>query len=297
MKFSIAAVPAQADRVAIVTGGNSGIGLETCRALASKGAKVVMACRNASKAEAARQDVLKTHPGAQVETMTLNLSDLESVKTFAGKFGDKYDRLDLLFNNAGVMFPPLEKTPQGYELQFATNHLGPFLLTGRLLEALTSTPGSRVITVSSQAHRGGKIDFENLNAENKYSPTNAYSQSKLANLLFTFELERRLRRVNATTIAVASHPGWTRSNLQVHSKIFTFLNPYFGQGPAEGALPSLRAALDPAVVGGEYYGPDGFLEIKGQPKRVKAKASAHDTKVAEHLWKISEAMVGFSYLD
>ncbi len=297
MNFSIEQVREQGDRVAIVSGGNSGIGLETCRALARKGAQVVMASRNVEKAEAAKLDLLKSVPNARVEVLTLNLSDLNSVKSFVGKFGDKYDRLDYLINNAGVMFPPLEKTLQGYELTFATNHLGHFLLTGLLLERLTSTPGSRVVTVSSLAHRQGKMDFSNLNAENKYSKTGAYAQSKLANLLFTMELDRRLRRANAKTIAVAAHPGWTQTNLQVHTKIFTFLNPYFGQGPADGALPSLCAALAPDVKGGEYFGPAGFMEIKGPPKRVKAIAAAHDLETASRLWKLSEQMSGSSYLD
>ncbi len=296
MKFSIDEISPQNDRVALVTGGNSGIGLESCRALAKKGARVVMASRNAQKAKVAQQDILNSAPDAHVEVLALNLSDLDSVKRFAGEFGEKYNRLDYLFNNAGVMFPPLEKTLQGYELTFATNHLGHFLLTGLLLEKLTSTPGSRVVTVSSLAHRQGKIDFDNLNAENKYSKIGAYSQSKLANLIFSMELDRRLRRSNASTIAVAAHPGWTRTNLQVHTKIFTFLNPYLGQGPADGALPSLCAAVTPEVEGGEYFGPSGFMEIKGTPKRVKAIAAAHNQEIATRLWKLSEEMTGFSYL-
>ncbi|NNK07691.1 MAG: SDR family NAD(P)-dependent oxidoreductase, partial [Myxococcales bacterium] len=270
----------QSGRIAIVTGANSGIGFETARVLAEKGATVVMACRNLDKANPKAEEIRTANPGAMVEVMQLDLSDLESVKRFAQEFRGKYQRLDLLINNAGIMVPPYGQTAQGFETQFGVNHLGHFALTGALLGLITNTPGSRIVTVSSVAHLFGKIDFSDLNWENGYKAQAAYGQSKLANLLFTYELQRRLAAAGKDTLAVAAHPGWTETNLQVHAKGVKFLNRFLAQAPPMGALPTLYAATAPDVNGAEYFGPSGFLEMNGPPKKVKSNRRSHDQNVA-----------------
>ena len=282
----------QSGRVAIVTGANSGIGFETARVLAEKGATVIMACRNLDKANPKADEIRAAHPDAKVEVMALDLSDLDSVRAFADAFRAKYPRLDLLINNAGIMVPPYGKTAQGFETQFGVNHLGHFALTGALLGLLTSTPGSRIVTVSSIAHLMGKIDFSDLNWEKGYKAQAAYGQSKLANLLFTYELQRRLAAAGKDTLAVAAHPGWTETNLQVHSPPARFMNRFFAQEPLMGALPTLYAATQPDVNGAEYYGPSGFMELNGPPKRVKSNKRSHDKNVAERLWNVSEDLTG-----
>ena len=227
--------------------------------------------------------------------MQLDLSSLASVHTFAETFLAQHDRLDLLINNAGVMVPPLTKTEDGFELQFGTNHLGHFALTGLLLPLLNATPDARIVTVSSMAHRSGKINFDNLNAEQSYSEWPFYGQSKLANLLFTFELQRRLDASKASTRSVAAHPGWTATDLQKNSGLASFLNPFFAMEPPQGALPTLYAATAPNVSGGTYYGPNGFMEMKGYPKQVGTHARAKDRAVAARLWEVSEEMTGVAY--
>jgi NAD(P)-dependent dehydrogenase (short-subunit alcohol dehydrogenase family) len=293
--WSAERLPEQSGRIAIVTGANSGIGFETARVLAEKGATVNMACRNLAKANPKADEIRERHPGAKVEVMQLDLADLESVRSFADAFRAKYDRLDLLINNAGVMVPPYGKTAQGFETQFGINHLGHFALTGALLDLLTDTPGSRVVNVSSMAHRIGKIDFSNLNWDKGYNAQAAYGQSKLANLLFTYELQRRLKKAGKDTLSVAAHPGWTETNLQQHSSSFMFLNKFFAQDALMGALPTLYAAAEPDVHGAQYYGPSGFLEMNGPPKRVKSNKRSHDQNVAERLWHISEDLTGVRF--
>jgi NAD(P)-dependent dehydrogenase (short-subunit alcohol dehydrogenase family) len=293
--WSAERLPEQSGRIAIVTGANSGIGFETARVLAEKGATVNMACRNLAKANPKADEIRERHPGAKVEVMQLDLADLESVRSFADAFRAKYDRLDLLINNAGVMVPPYGKTVQGFETQFGINHLGHFALTGALLDLLTDTPGSRVVNVSSMAHRIGKIDFSNLNWDKGYNAQAAYGQSKLANLLFTYELQRRLKKAGKDTLSVAAHPGWTETNLQQHSSSFMFLNKFFAQDALMGALPTLYAAAEPDVHGAQYYGPSGFLEMNGPPKRVKSNKRSHDQNVAERLWHISEDLTGVRF--
>ena len=285
----------QTGRVALVTGANSGIGFETARVLADKGATVIMACRNLDKANPKADEIRATHPGAKVEVMQLDLSNLDSVRQFSEAFRAKYSRLDLLINNAGIMVPPYGKTAQGFETQFGVNHLGHFALTGSLLDLIVSTPGSRVVTVSSVAHLMGKIDFSDLNWENGYKAQAAYGQSKLANLLFTYELQRRLEAAGKDTLAVAAHPGWTETNLQEHARGVKFMNRFFAQEPLMGALPTLYAATQPEVNGAEYYGPSGFLEMNGSPKRVKSNRRSHDENVAERLWNISEDLTGVRF--
>ena len=288
-------LPEQSGRVAIVTGSNSGIGFETARILAGKGANVVMACRNLEKANPKADEIRAEYPEADIEVMELDLSDLESVKLFADAFAAKHSRLDLLINNAGIMVPPYGKTAQGFETQFGVNHLGHFALTGSLLDLIINTPDSRIVTVSSVAHLFGKIEFSDLNWENGYKAQAAYGQSKLANLLFTYELQRRLAAAGKQTLAVAAHPGWTETNLQKHSKPVEFMNRFFAQAPLMGALPTLYAATESDVNGAEYYGPSGFLEMNGPPKRVKSNKRSHDANVAERLWNISEDLTGVHF--
>lgn len=293
--WSAEALGDQSGRVAIVTGSNSGIGFETARVLAGKGAAVVMACRNLEKASPKADEIRAAHPGADVEVMQLDLSDLGSVQRFAEAFRAKHSRLDLLINNAGIMVPPYGKTAQGFETQFGVNHLGHFALTGSLLDLITNTPGSRIVTVSSIAHYMGRIDFADLNWEKGYRAQAAYGQSKIANLLFTYELQRRLAAAGKDTIAVAAHPGWTETNLQEHAKGVKFLNRFLAQEPLMGALPTLYAATEPGVNGAEYFGPNGFMEMNGPPKKVKSNKRSHDRNVAERLWNVSEELTGVRF--
>jgi NAD(P)-dependent dehydrogenase (short-subunit alcohol dehydrogenase family) len=293
--WSAEALDDQSGRIAIVTGANSGIGFETARVLAEKGATVVMACRNLEKANPKADEIRAARPGADVEVMQLDLSDLRSVQRFADAFRATHSRLDLLINNAGIMVPPYGKTAQGFETQFGVNHLGHFALTGSLLDLITKTPGSRIVTVSSVAHLMGKIDFSDLNWENGYKAQAAYGQSKLANLLFTYELQRRLAAAGKDTLAVAAHPGWTETNLQAHAKAVEFMNRFFAQKPFMGALPTLYAATEPSVHGAEYFGPSGFMEMNGSPKRVKSNKRSHDRNVAERLWNVSEELTGVRF--
>ena len=287
----------QTGRVAIVTGANSGIGYETARALAHKGAVVILACRNLDKAQDAEQRIRAESPSGQVEVVQLDLSELESVRSFSDTFAAKHERLDLLVANAGVMMPPSRaQTADGFELQLGTNHLGHFALVGRLLPNLLATKGSRVVVVSSLAHRSGRIDFTDLQWERKsYKRWKSYGQSKLANLLFAYELQRRLRKAGADTIAAAAHPGWTATNLQRDSGLIRFLNPFFGMKPEQGALPSLYAATAPDVAGGDYFGPHGLGEMKGYPKRVRSTRASHDDATAAQLWQVSEELTGVHF--
>ncbi|MFN2210270.1 MAG: SDR family NAD(P)-dependent oxidoreductase [Candidatus Promineifilaceae bacterium] len=283
-------------KVAVVTGANSGIGYETARALAEKGADVVMACRNLQKGNEAAEQIRALDPRGSVEVMQLDLADLDSVREFAEAFKAQHDRLDLLINNAGIMMTPYGKTAQGFEQQFGVNHLGHFALTGLLFERIKETPGSRVVTVSSTYHRLGKIDFDDLHCEEKaYGRQTAYGQSKLANLLFTYELQRKMDRAGLDMVAVAAHPGWSETNLQRHAGLFDFMNRFVAQDAAMGALPTLYAATAPDVRGGDYYGPEGFMERAGYPKKVRSNGRSQDEEVAERLWRVSEDLTGVSY--
>ena len=289
-------IPSQSGRVAIITGANSGIGLETARELARQGARVVLACRSEARATTAIADILSELPQAEVEFMQLDLADLAQVREFAAAVHKRFDRLDLLINNAGVMGPPVGKTAQGYELQFGINHMGYFALTGQLLDLLTATPGARIVNVSSLAHRQGKMNFNDLNFEARdYKAMAAYCQSKLANLLFTFELTRRLQKRGVEVIVAAAHPGWTQTNLQQHSGLFRTLNPFFGMQPIGGALPTLRAATAPDVESGDYFGPKGFFEMRGAPKKIKTNEAAKSESDAVQLWSVSEEGTGVRY--
>jgi NAD(P)-dependent dehydrogenase (short-subunit alcohol dehydrogenase family) len=290
-------IPAQAGRVAVITGANSGIGYEAARLLAAAGARVVLACRDPEKTAAAAERLAGQVPGAQVDTVALDLASLDSVRQAAEQIRSRYPRLDLLINNAGVMMPPRGATADGFELQFGTNHLGHFALTGLVLPSLIDVPGSRVVTVSSNGHRTGPINFDNLQSERRYSRIGAYGRSKLANLLFTYELQRRLAAAGAPTIAVAAHPGTSDTELVRH------LPPWMqagsriipSQGAAGGALPTLRAATDPAAAGGDYYGPSGFGQFTGPPKKVRSSRASHDAATQQRLWSVSEQLTGTTF--
>jgi len=289
-------IPDLTGKIVIVTGANSGIGYEAALALARKGATVVMACRSMEKAKQATRKIRGEVQGAKLELMNLDLSSLASIRQFADEFEKKYKTLDILINNAGVMMPSYTKTKDGFELQFGTNHLGHFALTGLLLDTITKTPNSRIVVTSSVGHKYGEIQFEDLNWEKSYSRLRSYAQSKLANLLFTYELQRRLEQAGSKTIAVAAHPGWSKTSLQRHSRFLRILNPLFGQSMEHGAWPMLYAATSESVRGGEYYGPGGRKEMRGHPKKVESNEKSHDREVAARLWKVSEEMTGIKYI-
>lgn len=316
-KWTAADIPDQTGRRAIVTGANSGLGFETALALAAKGAEVTLAVRDTAKGAEAARHITAQVPQARVEVQRLDLADLTSVDEFAwlwreahpgqpdgGGSADRQGSLDLLINNAGIMAIPRRDSAQGFEMQLATNHLGHFALTGRLIDAIR--PEGRVVTVSSQAHRMGRIDFEDLMGERSYGPWRAYGQSKLANLLFMRSLAERLERAGSTVDSVAAHPGYASTHLQAVApemkgrgwqvKVMDVVNKVMAQSAAMGALPTLFAATAPAVSRGDYVGPDGFGEQRGYPTLVGMTGSARDDAVAERLWRVSEELTGVRYL-
>ena len=303
-KWSEGDVPDQSGRVVVVTGANTGIGYQTAAVLAHRGAHVVLAVRNLEKGNAALSRIVAAGPRADVTLQALDLSSLDSVRSAADALRTAYPRIDLLINNAGVMLTPKQVTKDGFELQFGTNHLGHFALTGLVLDHLLPVRGSRVVTVSSMGHRlRAAIHFDDLQWERRYEPGAAYGQSKLANLLFTYELQRRLAARSSgknATIAVAAHPGTSNTELTrnlpaIFRPVKAVLGPMLFQSPAMGALPTLRAATDPAVRGGQYYGPDGFLEQRGHPKLVQSSAQSHDEELQRRLWTVSEELTGVSF--
>ncbi|HEX6673891.1 MAG TPA: oxidoreductase [Actinomycetes bacterium] len=299
--WTAAEVPDQQGRTVVVTGANTGIGFEAARVLAGRGATVVLACRDLAKAADAADRIAAATSAAKVETLRLDLASLASVRQAAEELRSRHPRLDLLINNAGVMMPPYGRTEDGFELQLGTNHLGHFALTGLLLDRLLAVPGSRVVTVSSMAHRQGRIDLDDLQSERRYRRTAAYGQSKLANLLFTYELQRRLVAAGAPTIAVAVHPGAVTTELQRHLPlgmrlVATPLMAALGQrSPAMGALATLRAATDPTAKGGEYYGSEGRFGFGGHPVRLESSARSHDAEVQRRLWQRSEQLTGVTF--
>ena len=300
-QWSTTDIPDQTGRLAVVTGANTGLGFETAKALAAKHATVVLAVRNVDKGKQAAAAITAATPGADVHVQPLDLSSLTSVREAAAALRDAHPQIDLLINNAGVMYTPKQTTVDGFEMQFGTNHLGHFALTGLLLDRLTATPGSRIVTVSSIGHRlRAAIHFDDLQWERSYSRVGAYGQSKLANLLFTYELQRRLAAAGSKTMAVAAHPGGSNTELARNSPApLRVLNAAFGrfvtQSAAMGALPTLRAATDPGVIGGQYYGPAGFRELRGWPRVVESSTQSHDAEIQRRLWSVSEELTGVTY--
>lgn len=288
-------IPDQKGRVAVVTGANSGLGFETARALAQRGASVVLAVRNVKKGAQAAARMT-----GEISVQELDLTSLESVRAAAANLCEMHPRIDLLINNAGVMYPPKQTTQDGFELQFAANHLGHFAFTGLLLDRLLPVPGSRVVALSSAGHRiKAAIHFDDLHWEKSYDRVAAYGQAKLANLMFTYELQRRLA-AHGTTSAVVAHPGMANTALFRHApaplrRVLPLFLPLFTQKPAMGALPTLRAATDPRVLGGQYYGPGGPGGMRGYPKVITSSAQSYDLAIQQHLWTVSEDLTGVKF--
>jgi NAD(P)-dependent dehydrogenase (short-subunit alcohol dehydrogenase family) len=294
-KWASADIPDLKGSIVMITGANSGLGYHETRAIAEKGATAVMGCRDMAKGESAAKKIKETVPGAKLVLMHLDLASLKSIRSFADEFKKRYDRLDILINNAGVMAPPYGTTEDGFELQIGTNHFGHFALTGLLLDRILRTPKSRVVSVSSLVHRMGRINFDDINSQEKYSKWPAYGQSKLANLLFIYELDRRLKNAGSKVIAAAAHPGYSNTNLQRTTRFFSFFNPLLAQPAAMGALPTLYAATEEHVQGGAFYGPNGFFEMRGYPRKTDSNAPSHDRTVAARLWDLSEKATGVKY--
>jgi len=303
--WTAANIPSQAGRRALITGANSGIGFEAALALARKGAELILPARTQAKADDAAARILEKVPKAQLHPEILDLATQASVHAFANRVIERFpgQALDLLINNAGVMaLPTREVTGDGFERQFATNYLGPFALTGLLLPSIRQIAGSRVVTVSSSASKQGKIQFDNLQSERVYKPmSQAYAQSKLADLVFSQELQRRLTAVGSPILSTAAHPGYAVTNLQAdHLRpglklLITAMKPFFSQDAAHGALPTLYAAVATEAVAGGYYGPDGIAELKGYPRTVPVSKGALDEAVAQRLWVESERLTRVSF--
>lgn len=305
MPWTKSDIPDLSGKVAVVTGANSGIGFEAALGLAEKNATVVLACRSVTKGEAAAREIVASVPQAKVHFEALDLASLASVHAFAEAFLQAYDRLDILCNNAGVMALPYLTTEDGFEMQFGTNHLGHFALTGLLFERLQATPGARVVSVSSNAHRFGKMRFDDLQSQRSYRKWLAYGQSKLANLLFTQELQRRAAQNGARVIAAACHPGYSATNLPLvgpelsgstlMQRLTRLGNRLVAQSAAMGALPTLYAATEPDVQGGDYIGPDGLGETWGYPRKTTMTARARDPEAAARLWAESERLTNVRF--
>ncbi len=301
--WDIQAIPDQSGKLAVITGANSGIGYEAALALAGKGARVIMAVRSAERGQAAAERIRAAHPHATVEVSALDLADLSSVRRFAEGFLARDEALPLLLNNAGVMAIPYKRTVDGFEMQFGTNHLGHFALTGLLLPALLRAPGARIVNVSSGAHMGGTIAFDNLDGSKGYQRWAAYAQSKLANLLFAYELQRRLSATGV--ISLACHPGYADTNLQTvgprldgssfGERMAGAMNRIFAQSAAMGALPTLFAATSPEAYGGDYIGPGSLGGMRGYPTRQRSNARSYDPALAKRLWEVSEQLTKVTY--
>ena len=292
-------------RTFLVTGGNSGIGFEAARAFAHGGGPVVLACRDIRRGDEAAARVRGEIASADVDVLEMDLADLASVRDAAKRFADQHAHLDVLVNNAGVMAVPQRQTADGFELQLGTNHLGHFALTGLLLDTLLAAPQPRVVSISSVLHRYGRIDFDNLHGQHFYDPWIAYGQSKLANLLFTRELQKRADHAGRPLISAAAHPGWARTHLQtagprmrgsrVGIGVRRVANMIFGQSAAAGALPTVYAATAPDVEGGDYIGPSSLGELRGKPKKVSSAKAAFDEETGCRLWEVSTGLTGVRY--
>jgi NAD(P)-dependent dehydrogenase (short-subunit alcohol dehydrogenase family) len=300
MNWTVDKIGDLSSKVVVITGANAGLGFETSKIAAGKGAKVIMACRNLEKAEKAKEQILKDNAKADLEIMQLDLASLKSVRSFADEFNSKYKRLDVLINNAGIMVPPFSLTEDSFESQMGANYFGHFLLNGLLLDTLNSTEGARIVMLSSIAHRQGKIDFDNLNAEKSYSRVAAYNQSKLACLMHAFELQYRLESSGSKVKVVAAHPGVSNTELGRYLPTALLLlilpvAPFILHSPKKAALPSAMAAFSDDVKGGDYFGPTGFMEMKGKPGKAKAEPHAFDKDVSKRLFEVSEQLTGFTF--
>ncbi len=303
MNYDFESLPSQPDSIAIVTGANAGLGYETTRYLCLKDIRVVMACRNESKALAAKTALEQELPNAKLDVLTLDLSSLDSVRKFADKFRANYDKLDLLINNAGIMWPPHQLTEDGFESQMAANYFGHFLLTSLLIDKMPDTPASRVVHLSSLAHAGGlrRIRFEDIHWQQDYHKHQAYAQTKLACMLFGLELDRRLKKAGKSLLSVIAHPGVSITELvrnlptwQMAIANYT-IAPLITHTPDQGALPTIVAALAEGIEGGSYWGPQGFREMKGKPGPAKIYRCAQDAPQAARLWALAEELTGASY--
>ena len=291
-------IPDLSGKTILVTGANSGIGLEAVKLFAANGAELVMACRNTAKAEAAAEQVRALTPNAMLTVMPLDLADLASVKAFVVALKERINKLDILLNNAGLMAPPLQRTKDGFEIQFGTNHLGHFALTGPLLDLLEAAPAPRIVQISSLAHRSGKILWGNLNAEKRYSRWPFYCQSKLANLIFAKDLHRRLRKRGSNIQVMAAHPGYSATHLQDTIPGGGLFNKFMAQPAEMGCLPGVMAATSDDVASGGYYGPDGkVLELRGYPVPAFARKITDNEGLAQRLWDESERLTGVRYLN
>ena len=300
MTWTLDQAPQQKGRLAVVTGANIGLGFETAMALAAKNCDLVLACRNMEKAEAAKATIHAKYPKAKVTCMQLDLSSLKSVRAFATAFAEKYSRLDLLINNAGIMMPPYSLSEDGFESQFAANYIGHFALTGQLLPLIVKTPGARIVSLSSMAHRWGNIRFDDPNFKNGYNKREAYGQSKIACLMFAYEMNRRLQKAGCSTLSVAAHPGVAYTNLTQHMpKFVNLFAPLMGivlNNATDGALPTLYAALGDDIHGGDYCGPKDMQQMRGAPIKVGSNRASRDEKAAAKLWAMSEVMSGVKFL-
>ncbi len=305
-KWTSDCIPDLKEKTITITGANSGLGFEITKILSTKNPHIIMACRNIEKAEKAKASILKENPEASLEIMEIDLSKLASVKNFAKQFSGKFDKLDILFNNAGVMFAPKVITEDGFELHMAVNHFGHFALTGLLMDKLAKAENARVISISSMGHRFGKVNLKNVNYEKGlYNRIMAYSNSKIANLYFSYELDRKLKESKSSIISVAAHPGWTRTNLQTAGgaidnskgsiRFWNFMNIFFSQEVDMGVLPQLRAAFDPNVKGGEYFSPEKFLHLRGYPIIKPSNRRSRNKKNAQQFWEVSEELTGVKY--
>ncbi len=304
-KWSQRDIPDLTGKVIVVTGANSGLGFESAKTFAEKGATVVMTARNMSKGEKAKTDILQAHPRATVDLMQLDVGNLASVREFVDTFKAKYDRLDVLLNNAGVMAIPRQETPDGFEMQLGVNHLGHFALTGLLLDVITNTPKARIHNVTSSANWSGRINFDDLMGERNYGRWRAYGQSKLANIFFTFELQKRLTAAGFDTITNTSHPGLVLGNLQTNSVeqsgtriealFYNFSKLFMAQDIKMGMLPQLYGCTATEAKGGVFYGPHTF-NMRGYPKEQKANKAAYDAAALKRFWEVSEELTGVKYL-
>lgn len=289
-------IPDQSGRVFIITGSNAGLGAAAVELLAGKGASIVLAIRNRAKGERVVEKVLQKYKNAQLDILELDLASLQSIAQFSTEFSQKYQRLDVLINNAGVMACPFSHTADGFEMQIGVNHLGHFALTAHLLPLLQQTPGSRLVNTASLAHKAGRINFSDLNWEKrKYIPSRAYCDSKLANLYFTYELARKLQSRPNAPIICAAHPGWAKTELMRYSGIADFGTRLLAQSIEMGALPIVRAAVDPEAEMGDYFGPSRVFEIFGHPVKVSSSKRAQNQDHARKLWSLSEELTKVTY--